>query len=85
MIDFKKIPTPRYGNYGGAGHSLTGTDPIDMMDALFQLHDQRYTAKDELKADVILVNCLKKLLISTSLIHNRTVDLNSNHNDNRRS
>lgn len=65
MIDFKKIPTPKYGNFGGAGHSMFGRKPIDPMDELFKDHDESYFSGGELSADITLVQGLTKLDKST--------------------
>ena len=40
MFDWRSIPHPNYGNYGGAKNgSDTKLDPIDWMDRAFMFHD----------------------------------------------
>lgn len=52
---------PRYGNYGGPGHSGPG-EPVDYMDSLFKQHDEAYakakSQKDIRDADAALANKL---------------------------
>ncbi len=66
---------PRYGNYGGKGH--TGgpggfNKPVDSMDECFKVHDKCYYNKtklcglsksDKKNCDTKLVKCLYKLSI----------------------
>jgi hypothetical protein len=54
----------RYGAFGGAGWSNTGSDPADAMDVLFRTHDAAYESPDfnlRLAADAALLAGLKAL------------------------
>lgn len=56
----KYIPHPKYGNYGGLGHS--GPDsPIDYLDLCFMLHDRDYRLglKTRKQADEDLLKILE--------------------------
>jgi len=51
MFNWRKIPHPSYGNYGGAYNKCEGPScplPIDWMDEAFQEHDNDLGDKDPL-------------------------------------
>lgn len=67
MSNFRNIPHPRYGNWGGK-NNLGGKNPIDPMDALFKKHDLDLKAANlralRHKADTDLFKGLLSLKLS---------------------
>ncbi len=63
MISFRKIPHPKYGNWGGRKNTHdhnTGPLPIDNMDWAFSIHDYiLYNKLNGRYADYLLTRMLK--------------------------